>query len=281
MTPRRRAIGRMAIALGVAAIVVVAAVAILAVTSTPSNSTTTPPTSTPQDSTTSSASPGTGSGSPNASLVATLMTKCSEAQSSNPATIVEATKTTAAVICLQYYYYNTTAPLTLNLTNGLKIQALQYISNGSTSYPGTFNGASNFTVMASQNQLVIGGPSNENEGVTVAFAIIAKTGASGTYQINFPGICSGCSTAWKLTPTEPLNCGYYLELTTGNGQPNYAQLVDMCITYLTYNSSTSSTTETSTTSYHTLSGIQYPLYNQWLYFRITATTNSTQTGSVG
>lgn len=207
------------------------------------------------------------------------MTECSEAQSSNPATIVQATTTTAAVICLQYYYYNTTAPLTLNLSNGLMIQALQYISNSSTGYPRTFNGASNFTIIASQNQLVIGGPFNENEGVTVAFAIIAKTGASGTYQVNFPGTCSPCSTAWELTPTEPLNCGYYLELATGNGQPNYAQLVNMCITYVTYNSSTSSTTETGTTSYRTVSGIQYPLHNQWLYFRITATANSTQIGS--
>ena len=102
------------------------------------------------------------------------------------------------MICLQYYYYNTTAPLTLNLTGGPAIQALQYIQNGSESYPRTFNGASNFTVMASQNQLVIGGPSSENEGVTVAFAIVAKAGASGTYQLSFPGVCSGCSTSWDL-----------------------------------------------------------------------------------
>ena len=182
--------GRVAMALGVVAIVVVAAVAVLSVTGANNPRA-------PQSSTTSSTSSGTGTESTNASLAAYLTAEC-KAQNSNPATVVEATTDTAAVICLQYYYYNTTAPLTLNLTGGPAIQALQYIQNGSESYPRTFNGASNFTVMASQNQLVIGGPSSENEGVTVAFAIVAKAGASGTYQLSFPGVCSGCSTSWDL-----------------------------------------------------------------------------------
>ena len=85
-----------------------------------------------------------------------------------------------AIICLQLFYYNPSATLTLNLTAFLSIYAVQY-------GPGTvrsFSGDSNFTIMASQDQLVLSGPMNENEGAVVGFAITAKQGASGTYQLN-------------------------------------------------------------------------------------------------
>jgi hypothetical protein len=179
------------------------------------------------------------------------------------------------------YYYNSTAPLALNTTQALSIQALQYIANGSVNYPRSFSGAANFTVTPSQTELTIGGPSNENEGTVIGYAITAKAGASGTYQLSFiPTACFICrlgptASDWLLTPGEPLNCGYYGQLVAGTGQPNYVQPTG-CITYIT----TGATTASSSTP-HSIPGISYQLPNGDIGFEITDVTNSTQIGGIG
>ena len=187
-----------------------------------------------------------------------------------------------AVLCFQLYYYSAT-PLTLNLTNALSIQALQYIFNGSVGTPRSFSGAPNFTVSASQSQLVIGGPTNENEGTVVVYNLTAKAGASGTYQLGF--LPSSGLTTWMLGAQEPEQCGYYAGLVAGDGLPNYAQITH-CIT-MAYTTAYSSTTclcptapaacpcaSESTSSSPSIPGIPYPLISGDVYFRIVGETSS-------
>lgn len=177
-----------------------------------------------------------------------------------------------AVICLQLYYYSQNA-LTLNLSNVLTIQAIYYIQNGSIGIPRSFSGSPNFTVTPSQSQIVLGGPSNENEGIVVAFSIVSNAGASGTYEVGIFG--SPALDHWMLG-SEPEQCGYYGELIAGNGQPNYAQpAFNGCITY-TVTSGNSTESTSSISLYHTVPGIPYQLVNGDLYFRIVGVTNATQ-----
>jgi hypothetical protein len=173
-----------------------------------------------------------------------------------------------ALICVQLYYYSAT-PLTVNLTAALSIQALQYVFNGSVGTPRSFSGASNFTVSVSQSQLTIGGPNDENEGTVVAYAVAAKAGASGTYQLGF--LPSSSLDTWMLGAQEPEQCGYYGQLVSGDGQPNYVQPTG-CITYTTTNESSSSATTSS--SAPTIPGIPYQLIRGDLYFRIVGVASS-------
>ena len=174
-----------------------------------------------------------------------------------------------ALLCVQLYYYSAT-PLTLNLTGALSIQALQYVYNGSVGNPRSFSGASNFTVSASQSQLTIGGPNNENEGTIVAYAVTAKAGASGTYQLGY--LPSSSLNTWMLGSQEPEQCGYYGQLIAGNGQPSYVQPTG-CITYTSTHQSNSTTTISSSSP--TVPGIPYQLISGDIYFRIVGATNST------
>lgn len=279
MASTPRATGTTTIALTVAAVVIIAALGTLVL----SGQFRANPTNTSSSNLNSKISTGAASENTSASFRAMLLSACSQGKSPNSSFWnLAASSNQAAVVCLQVYYYDPTAPTTINVTSALSIEALQYIANGSTSYPRSFNGASNFTVAASQSQLIIGGPNNENEGTTIVYAITAKSGASGTYQLGFLSYPGMGGNSWMLNPQEPLRCGYYGELVTGNGQPNYAQLVDLCITYATYNSSTPGPTSTTTShsSTHTVSGISYPLQDDFVYFEETDVSNSTQLGSI-
>ncbi len=185
------------------------------------------------------------------------------------------------MLCVQLYYYSAT-PLTLNLTGLLSIQALQYVYNGSVGTPRSFSGGPNFTVSVSQSQLVIGGPTNENEGTVVAYNLTAKAGASGTYQLGY--FLSSSLNSWMLGPQEPEQCGYYGQLVAGSGQPNYAQPTG-CITY-TYTTTTClcptapaacpcASETTASSSSPSIPGIPYPLITGEVYFRIVGVINST------
>lgn len=157
-----------------------------------------------------------------------------------------------AVICVQLYEFNSTSPITLNTTRLISIQGSQPIQGGRESV----NGAGNFSVVASQRQVVLGGPTNEGEGTVVAYAITAKPGASGTYSISLGGFELG---------SEPESCGSNGELIAGNGQPNYA-LIGGCITYST----------TSAQGSFTIPGVGYNILSNNIYFRIISVTNSTR-----
>ena len=182
-----------------------------------------------------------------------LLAQCSRAETPSPTGLLFGTVTaganTPAVICVQFYYFNSTTPTTQPIS--IVIQAAQ--TNRS------FSGDSNFTIAASENQLVFGGPQNENEGAVVAFTVTAKPGASGTYELSFSG-------KYMLTPTEPAECAYYGTLVAGDGHPLYV-FPEGCITY--------NISGTNTNSLPTIQGIPYPVLSNTLFFRVVGVINST------
>ena len=274
--PRRAAAGTAVIAVLVVVVIAVATVAFLYLSQRPnaslsqasstSTSTTTPSstslTGVGQSSTSSESQSGTVTTS------TTTPAECSGTQAPGPqnyeqpfGTLVTGT-IAPAIICFQLFYFNSTGSLTINLTNGLSIRA-------GRSTP--FNGASNFTVAASQDQLVIGGPTDNNEGAIVAYTVTAKQGASGTYQLDF--LPPGGLNRFLLGNQEPLGCPYYGLLVAGDGKPNYV-LPSSCLTISTTYFS-SSTATAGATSYHTLAGVPYALIDGDIYFRALGMTNST------
>jgi hypothetical protein len=162
-----------------------------------------------------------------------------------------------AIICLQLYYYDPFAPLTLNMTAFLDIYAVQY-GNGTVR---SFDGDSNFTFTASQDQLVLGGPTNENEGVVVAVAITAKQGASGTYELNLRSQVQGGLYAFRLGGGSVEICGDYGEITAGNGMPDYSPGIHCSISI-------------PNPSPWKVPGLPYDLDSGNTYFRIIAEGNS-------
>jgi hypothetical protein len=141
-----------------------------------------------------------------------LLASCSQAQSPAGFPVLGTTNgSQPAVICFRLYYYDSNATRTLNVSQALAIKG---------SYPDgrQFSAASNFTVEASQNQLVIGGRSDENEGATIAYGVTARPGVTGSYEMGFSG-------DWQLTPQEPMGCPYFGELVVGDGQPNYGSFI--------------------------------------------------------
>jgi hypothetical protein len=167
---------------------------------------------------------------------------------------VTAGMSSPALVCVQLYYYNSTAPLTENITKDLLVYSLQTTSEGNENVTTTADAASNFSISPSQFQLVIGGPTNESEGTVVAYAITAKEGASGAYQLGFGGML--------LTAKNPETCNYFGQLVAGNGKPDYAQYIN-CV-YFTPSAPSS-----------TVPGISYPLTDGDVYFRIIGVINST------
>jgi len=182
-----------------------------------------------------------------------LLMQCSRAETPTPTGLlfgkVIAGTRTPAIICVQFYYFNSTAPTTLPIS--VMIQAAQPNR--------AFSGDSNFTISASENQLVFGGPQEENEGAVVAFAVTAKPGTSGTYELSFSG-------NYMLASTEPVECPYYGTLVAGNGQPLYV-FPTGCLSYIT--------SGTNTSSLPTIQGVQYPILTNTRYFRVVGVINST------
>lgn len=180
-----------------------------------------------------------------------LLVQCSHAEAPVPTGLlfgaVSVGTNTPAVICVQFYYFNSTTATTLSTS--IEIQAAQ--PNRS------FSGDSNFTVSASENQLVFGGPENENEGAVVAFAVTAKPGTSGTYELVFSG-------NYMLTPSEPVECPYYETLVAGNGNPLYV-FPTGCVSYIV----------SGMGNLPSIPGIQYPILTNTLYFRVVGVINST------
>jgi hypothetical protein len=182
-----------------------------------------------------------------------LLAQCSHAEASVPTGLllsaVDVGTSTPTVICVQFYYFNSTTATTL--PTSIKIEAAQ--PNRS------FGGDSNFTVSASENQLVFGGPESEDEGAVVAFAVTAKPGTSGTYELGFSG-------NYMLAPSEPAECAYYGTLVAGNGHPLYV-FPGGCVSYVV--------SGTATGNLPSIPGIQYPVLTNTLYFRVVGVINST------
>lgn len=192
----------------------------------------------------------------------TLLAECSDSSNlSQPIRVVAGT-ISPAVICFQLYYFDLSAPKTLNMTDFLEFHAVQYP-------PGAvrvFDGTANFTVVASQGEVVLGGPTNQSEGVVVAFAVTAKPGASGTYQLDtrlqVQGEGETPPTPVRLGSDYPGQCGDYGVVVAGNGEPNYSGQDIHCTVWAT-----------STTGW-TVPGVPYKLDSGYLYFRIVAERDS-------
>jgi hypothetical protein len=201
-------------------------------------------------------------------LDAALLADCASTQANvhRIGTVVAETSS-PVIICVQLYEFNSTAPILLNVTSLLLIESSRPTQgNGGD---GLSNGAGNFTVVGSQNQLLLGGPSNINEGTVVAYAITARPGASGTYTLAIPGWDVGDSGGGG-----PLRCAESGDLVTGSGQPDY-EIIGGCIFEYTTSSPGSPTITNSTQSFQ-IPGVNYGIMSDNLYFKIIDATNSTQ-----
>jgi hypothetical protein len=158
-----------------------------------------------------------------------------------------------AIICVQFYEFNSASPVVLSASGLLNIQGWKGEQGPS---PQSVDARTNFTITQSVDQLVLGGPANANEGTDVAFAITAIPGASGTYNFGLRGFQLG---------SEPLMCGPNGVLVAGNGQPNYtlSGAIQMCITV------------TTTSSGFNVPGVGYSVPSDNLFYRITYLSNST------
>ncbi len=211
------------------------------VTTTTETSTSTSITTTTQTTTTTS--------------VVTLPAGCLPSQSTgySSGTLVAGTSS-PAIICVQVYEFNSTSPIVLNATSLLQIEGFSPSSGQPILDP-----AANFTVAASTDQLILGGPANAGEGTVLAYSITAKAGASGTYQLAVEGAQLGNGPGlWE--------CGPNGSLVAGNGQPNYVPpgVVRECI-IISGGEPTFS-----------IPGVGYTVPAGILCYRIVSVTNSTE-----
>jgi len=162
-----------------------------------------------------------------------------------------------AIICVQVYRFNSTSPFLLNATSLLQIEGCE----GCGTTPGEgeqlLDAGANFTIAASADQLLLGGPANANEGTILAFAITAKPGASGTYQLALQQFQLGTSRASA--------CGPNGDLVAGNGKPNYVPPNEGCSPIII-----------SGGPQFSIPGLGYTVPGGVILYRIISLTNSTQ-----
>jgi hypothetical protein len=157
-----------------------------------------------------------------------------------------------AILCLQFYEFSSNSTILVNASSILSILG----ASPQQGFPG-FDAPKNFTVLASQDQLLMGGPSNAGEGTIVAYSILSNPGASGTYALGIHGA--------ELTSGSPESCGTSGKLVAGNGQPYYV-VTGQCDTFGAPNSNPN----------FMIPGVSYNIVGDVLYFRIVTITNSTQ-----
>ena len=138
-----------------------------------------------------------------------IAANCNLPVSSDPYSFVlKVGHSSPAYVCANLYYYNLTSPLRLNPATYVQVPGIHPSADGTLV---SFDGTSNFTITSQPTSILIGGPNNTNEGVQVVFNITMKTGASGTYGINFGA----------LAP-EAVTCGMGdFTLIAGSGSPHY------------------------------------------------------------
>jgi hypothetical protein len=173
---------------------------------------------------------------------------------------VTAGTTDPGTICVRIYYYNSTAPLVLNLTSLLTIY--ETTTRDNVTYSGF--ATSNFTVMSDQSLLAMGGPDDENEGALVTYHVTADGDASGRFPFSLPG--------YLLSPQQPEECNAYGLIIAGDGQPDYDFPFDSCAPFASATDGTTSGT-TSSADYITVPGVVYPLMGGYIYFQLDATVS--------
>jgi hypothetical protein len=168
--------------------------------------------------------------------------------------VVVAGASSPAVVCLQLYDFNLTSPIMLNTTGVLSIQGFEHASGAKV-------GGGNFTIMASQDELAIGGPSDLNEGTIVAYSITANAGASGTYFLDANG--------WNVSLNDGNGPGVPCpidDVVAGTGTPSYVGGLSGC-GYQGYQPTTP----------FSIPGFNYDhLISNDLYFKVVDALNSTE-----
>jgi hypothetical protein len=160
----------------------------------------------------------------NYSVVAPTLasTPCSMPVKSEPMSFtLKADSNHPALLCVAYYFYNDTAPMTL--VPQLRIFGWPLHPAGTFS---TFDASSNFTVTSSVQSLELGGPARLNEGHEVTFSILAKPGVSGTFEVGVANLLPG-----------GIGCDSDFLLSAGTGVPSYVS-AGLCYLVQPSNSST-------------------------------------------
>jgi hypothetical protein len=173
-----------------------------------------------------------------------------------------------AIICVRVYWFNSTAPFVLNTTSLLQIGGYAQAGAGQP-----FDGGMNFTVTASVDQLLLGGSTNANEGTILAFAITAKPGASGTYQLAVAQSPRG----FQLGSGQPYYCGPNGDLVAGTGQPDYvpSSITRLCSDVVTSGTNSFSIPGVGPDCEHE-NGCEQQVPAGVLFYKIISVTNSTQ-----
>ena len=119
-------------------------------------------------------------------------------------------------LCVRFYYYNSTNPITVNPLSELQIQNYSVSTEGSAVFISFNNASSEFVVTAnaSSSTFDLGGPSNSNEGTLVVYQIYAGANSSGIYILNL---------GWIIAP-QILRCAVDFGLIVGKGTPNFSEL---------------------------------------------------------
>jgi hypothetical protein len=189
--------------------------------------------------------------------VVTLPSGCLPSQSYGYSTgTLVAGARSPAIICVQVYWFNSTAPLVLNATSLLQIEGCEGCGTPGEGEQLSDAGA-NFTVAASVDQLLLGGPTNANEGTILALSITAKPGASGIYQLALQRAQLESEGGYESCPNG--------DLVAGNGQPNYVPPNEICLPIII----------TGGTQF-SIPGLGYTAPGGVLLYRIISLTNSTQ-----
>ena len=189
--------------------------------------------------------------------------------------------TSPATVCLQVYWFDPNATATFAATNLLlpppcERAACEVLE--ASGGIGVTRLEANFTITASQPQLVLGGPTNDSEGAVVAYSITAKPGVSGTYQLVFQGALPVAGQFWLpdygrvqalsigIQGLQAPGCGPLINLVAGNGQPNYVPPPG----------ATQGCGGPSGGKGGSIPGVSYGVPAEVMCFRIVSMTNSTQ-----
>ncbi len=102
--------------------------------------------------------------------------------------------------CVAFYYYNETAPITIDPLNYISLSGR--INNSASSD----NALANFSLISSSQNLTIGNTEDAREGLVITFLIHSRPISNGTYNFNL---------AWTFS-SAPYTCTLDYYLVVGN-----------------------------------------------------------------
>jgi hypothetical protein len=118
---------------------------------------------------------------------------------------LQASASEPGYVCVKYDYYDHASTTTFDpATSGLVIS-----ERADTEFV-----TQNFTITAEPSSIVMGGPLNLNEGVTVMYGIAPQAGTTGKYDVTLVG-------ALAMTPS-PEYCASSFTISIGTGIPNHS-----------------------------------------------------------